>query len=384
MKHIISCKIELICEHLVLLNHEPADNSLHGGRIGNALFLLYASRYLKDKRIEVLGLNIVKDVIQHLQEEPMNLGFSEGLTGVLWSIKHLIRTNFLSTEYKNVYKGIEDEIYNLTLDFIDLNKLDLLHGALGNIYYLSYDLENNPENEKFINGIIQALKTKVYSYGGKMHWQDYNRDFFDFGVAHGICGLLLICNRLAGNLKYHDCLQSLISDITTLIMSDLGHKSLLDDIPIGINNEKNIYGSRYIWCNGSVGILYALSQTLITGNENKDVIQRLANIFSDVRDSKKHGIIDASLCHGTAGNMQISYRLFKKYGDIRFIKARDYWLQKMISEAKFVDGIAGFKTWNGFGMECDTSFLTGISGIGLAMLSYLDENLSVWDDAFLI
>ena len=71
-----------------------------------------------------------------------------------------------------------------------------------------------------------------------------------------------------------------------------------------------------------------------------------------------------------------------------FKDAADYWFEQTLKMATFEDGLAGFKTlympdskpnWvNEYG------FLTGVTGIGLALLTYYYEMEPTWDECLLL
>jgi hypothetical protein len=59
-------------------------------------------------------------------------------------------------------------------------------------------------------------------------------------------------------------------------------------------------------------------------------------------------------------------------------------MQQTLDFSNFKDGLAGYKTVKIQEMICDYSLLTGISGIGLVLLSYLENDPQAWDELFLI
>ena len=70
-----------------------------------------------------------------------------------------------------------------------------------------------------------------------------------------------------------------------------------------------------------------------------------------------------------------------------FNDAANYWIEKTLKFAKFKDGFAGYKAWypeSKGGSKPVISLLEGISGIGLALLSNITEEESVWDECLLL
>lgn len=66
--------------------------------------------------------------------------------------------------------------------------------------------------------------------------------------------------------------------------------------------------------------------------------------------------------------------------------AAAYWIEQTLDMAKFTDGLAGYKTWQGgvLGYETRYGLLEGIAGIGLVLLSYYYEIEPTWDECLLL
>ncbi len=66
--------------------------------------------------------------------------------------------------------------------------------------------------------------------------------------------------------------------------------------------------------------------------------------------------------------------------------AAAYWIGQTLSLAKFEDGLAGYKTWQGAerGFRNEYGLLEGIAGIGLALTSYTYETEPTWDECLLL
>jgi hypothetical protein len=67
-----------------------------------------------------------------------------------------------------------------------------------------------------------------------------------------------------------------------------------------------------------------------------------------------------------------------------FKDTTSYWIQQTLNFSCFEDGLAGYKTWEKDGWKCSYSLLEGISGIGLVLLSYLENSQQTWDEIFLL
>ena len=95
---------------------------------------------------------------------------------------------------------------------------------------------------------------------------------------------------------------------------------------------------------------------------------------------------DAGVCHGSYGNAQMFFRMYKETGDQVFKDAFEFWIQDGIDRGTFEDGYAGYKQWKGVdkSWEAETSLLEGIAGIGLTILDYLADYNTNWDECLMI
>ena len=95
-------------------------------------------------------------------------------------------------------------------------------------------------------------------------------------------------------------------------------------------------------------------------------------------------VVDAGICHGSAGIALIYYRLYIETQMREFNEATNHWLKQTINFSKYEDGLAGYKTSLIDELKCDYSLLTGISGIGLALISCIEKGNQEWDEMLLL
>jgi len=107
---------------------------------------------------------------------------------------------------------------------------------------------------------------------------------------------------------------------------------------------------------------------------------------SQRRDLKDNYVMDACFCHGTSGIAHVFNRMWRETGMDECKHAAAYWIEQTLDMAKFTDGLAGYKTWQGgvLGYETRYGLLEGIAGIGLVLLSYYYEIEPTWDECLLL
>lgn len=366
-------KIEIIADYLCRpQSYKALDNSLFYGKAGVSMFMHYAGNYFKEPRYQSLSFELLENVMEKISRSSVSLGYCHGVLGVLWYIKHLIRYNVLDKDYSDIYADVEEFIFERGLYEIKEGKFDFLHNGLGKLYFFIYDDISCDQR-----GYIQRLVSELENYMHKI--THYER--LQLGIAHGVASILLLCTKL---IEMDYC-----ADRARVMADKIYHQILFRrneaDAFNFFNCDTRLPFNRYTWCNGTAGLLYALVRYVHTVDHGqKEEIVALAKEKARLNDHKKLGLHDACICHGTAGIMQIYNRLYNLYGYDEFKEAKKLWNYKTRLFGLFPDGIAGYKTWGGNGFLINPTLLDGLSGIGLSLMSYVDESIMPWDEVFLL
>jgi lantibiotic modifying enzyme len=204
------------------------------------------------------------------------------------------------------------------------------------------------------------------------------------GLAHGTSFILALLAKtnLQGYFK---------AETEELIHKGLAHfKSLKNENihsgyvnPMVVLNGKPETGGRLAWCNGDLGVATAFwlgwKATKDTAYQ-MEALQILRSAKS--KDLNIAGALDAGLCHGTGGIAQLFRRYYWETGEKQFETASDNWIAETLKMANYKDGYAGYKTYSSAaygGPRLEYGFLSGISGIGIALLSALSDTSTSWD-----
>ena len=106
---------------------------------------------------------------------------------------------------------------------------------------------------------------------------------------------------------------------------------------------------------------------------------------------RESGVVDAGLCHGASGLALTFARLFQTTGEARLRDAGRRWFEQALALRRPGRGFAGFQSWQpvddgaeGGEWSDDPSFLTGASGIGLALLAAATRIEPDWDIVLLL
>ena len=152
------------------------------------------------------------------------------------------------------------------------------------------------------------------------------------------------------------------------------------------NAQTSASKSRLAWCYGDLGIALALWQAGDATGQTDWKEKGLEILLHATRrfTFEETNVFDAGICHGSAGIAMIFQRMFDQTQRDEFKEAALHWIRQTLSLSRFEDGLAGYKTRLKDVWECDDSLLTGISGTGLVLLSYIDKNQHDWDEMLLL
>jgi hypothetical protein len=104
------------------------------------------------------------------------------------------------------------------------------------------------------------------------------------------------------------------------------------------------------------------------------------------RDPSESGVVDAGLCHGAAGLGHLFHRLYRATGDTQLRDAARFWFGRTLAMRQPQAGIGGFTAYWTVEREwrpC-AQFLTGSSGVGLALLAATTSVEPTWDRVLLL
>jgi lantibiotic modifying enzyme len=212
----------------------------------------------------------------------------------------------------------------------------------------------------------------------------YPEGYYDVGLAHGQAGTvaLLASITAAGVESARPLLESATG---WLLAQRLPEDTGPGRYPLIVaKDDRPPSGGRLAWCYGDPGVAIAL---LAAGRALRD--ERIVNEAADLarlcaeRPDDRAGVVDAPLCHGSAGLMQVFSRLAQALQDERLADAARHWCDVLLAQlapGEPVGGVRTVRTGDGEATyEPLGGFLEGAAGVGLALLSAVGDRPGGWD-----
>lgn len=387
-----------IAEALVENEEEKAWNpTLTGGTGGIALFFSYLAQAREDETFADAAVRFYERMADATPGYPFQPGLYGGVAGVSWTVEHLAGRLFSPDD------GEEDS--NQPFDQMLLERLrepwtgdyDLVLGPVGLGVYALERLPR-PEALECLGGILRCLEELAESTAQGTTWRTrpellweeqremYPEGCHNLGMAHGVSGIIALLGLLSGIDSLRDRAGSLLAGaMPWFLAQELPPESRSRFATVAENPSP----CRLAWCYGDAGIAAALlGAARRSGNPEWEREALRISTAAAERDPETAGVADAGLCHGAAGLLHVFNRLYQATGREEMARAARLWLDRTLALRR-PDGLAGFLAYAphlGEGREWDRnpSLLTGIAGIGLALLAAVSPLPPDWDRFLLV
>lgn len=391
----ITEKIKHISQALESESSLPEKIGLLNGKTGVALFFFYYAEVTGIDRYYDRALEIISGVFDEINKGFDLHTFCMGIGGVGWALEHLARQGFIKTDTDEMLEEVDPFIYQVMMGDIRNGHYDYLHGAIGGGLYFLSRLPRG-KSKRYLEDLLDEMEnTGIEESDGSVKWQsivdfENDRQGVNLGMAHGSASIIAFLSRLYEAGIRIDKTGRLLSGAVRHVLKhqqDIEPQQSL--FPRYVSDGEPPVHSRLAWCYGDLGIGMALWQAAeIAGR--REWKQRAVDILKHSclrREPALSGVKDACICHGTAGIAHIYNRIYH-YTRLRDFKSASlYWIEETMKMARFSDGYGGFKMWHGKetgGWAAAGDLLTGVAGIGLALLSTVFDMEPVWDRCLLL
>jgi lantibiotic biosynthesis protein len=369
---------------------------LLSGKAGIALLFAYLSKHYDLGSYEKITFDILSELNECLCKEDLDYHLSTGVAGIGFVFQHLRNIDVLDrNEDLNLSELDKFLDFGITRDLAE-NNWDPLHGMVGlGIYYLERNSETGEEVylARIVDGLLQMCigKNKVWITRG---FDKYNKDNFNFGMAHGMPGLLSFLAQVhTRKIRQPEIEEVMACCISFLLQYERGEESIYSfptlielDEPVPMKDSS----SRLAWCYGDLCVSNALIHCgKALGRDDWERKGIEVALKTTCRTLANSGCLDASFCHGTVGLMHQYHRLYRATGNETFKQSCENWLEISLREYyKPGEGIGGYTSWTyneaerRFSAVPSIGLLEGSAGIALVYLSWLCGIEPAWDIIF--
>ena len=394
MESLIRQKIDLIAECIFAKIQQPEKESygLYSGEFGLLLFFFYYSKYSQNKKYVMLTERYAKRLSEQFIQGTKLQSFYSGFSGILYLFDFLRENDFIDIDVSNNQPALDNYLISQMRQDIQQQYYDFMHGALGiGLYFLK-----QRTNTKWIHELIKSLyqTAEKDSEDQSFKWKtiishEHNLIGYNPSLSHGISSIIIFLSRVVNSGKRDVIIMEMLSGAVNYVLSlqkDFTQFGSYFPHYLITNHQVPVSKSRLAWCYGDLGIGLALWQAgkAIDNKGWKDKGLEILLQSTKRKNLSDNFVIDAEICHGSAGIALIFRRMYLETTMNQFKEATDFWIKQTLSFSEYEDGLVGFKTYMMGEWIGDYSLVTGISGIGLVLMSYIADDLQNWDEMLLL
>lgn len=378
-----------INSHMVdMVNGEPFKftNGLYSGYSGCILYSYCYAQYFERQDIKDNTDKFIEKITDNFNLLLSESTYCSGLAGLLCLLDFLNKKKFISIDTEEIDDYLQVYFEEEIDQYIRSNFFDFMHGAIG---LGLYALQNR--DTKTLNCLIDFLYTTAYKDGNVFYWETNiggpdNTTKENISLSHGVSSIVIFLSRLARCGYYNEMVKEmLIKGVRYLQSNEIDFEKYGSCFPHYSKNS-GITKSRLGWCYGDLSVAIALKEAAIVLKDDS-LLNFSIDVFSkniQKKEVKDTMVYDAGICHGSAGIAMMYNRMYKDTGIADFKINAEFWIEETLNHAIYEDGLCGYKTLLGNKWEIDYSLLTGISGIGLVLMSHLMNDGQEWDELFLL
>ena len=399
VNELLATRADAICREAVKNWPSVKEIGLLGGKVGIALLLAYQSKLFPRKSFAKSLSDCLDDLGEALSNVELGYNMSDGVAGIAFVFQHLRNIDILD-KGQDLNLSMLDEFIARGADRdFQTGNWDSLHGMAGlGIYFLERNRENR--EKKHLEKIVDYLGELRLSKGNHRVWKtpgytSYNKDTYNFGMAHGMPGVLSFLAQVHLRGIRQNEIEGMISSCLSFLLEKQYPDGRTDCFPMAIdvdaNEKQDRIQSRLGWCYGDLCMVNALIHCSKALHRPDWLAKAMKIAFKTIsRSLEQSDCNDPYFCHGTVGVAHQYHRLYQFTNHNSFLYARDRWIgftQNYLSNPGEFVGITDshYRVEEMETIEFSQRFslLEGMTGIALVYLSVLSGIKPDWDIIFL-
>lgn len=388
--------------------------SLAGGLAGIGVFYAYLAAATDDDRAADRAVEMMDRAAEILATSATPPELYSGFCGVAWCLEHLEGRLFESED--DGQQAIDEALLSYLDSPVAQAEFDIIRGLAG---FGVYALERlpRPDAVAMLEKVVRALDATATRDETGAHWfsrpenlpehqrEDFPDGYINVGAAHGLPGVLPVLAGATAAGVAEDTAAPLLREAVDWLLAHPLDLELEEGgvcrFPYSWNPDLTVgRRSRLAWCYGDPGVAGTVMAAAQAAGQGEWAREALAIGCDAVRRPEAtSGILDAGLCHGSAG-LGVLFQRMAHLGtgagaDPSTVACLEvgarFWYRHALDfrdrqlEERPEVGVAGFPAWStaetlqDLDWRTDPGFLTGSAGIGLALLSAVAPLTPDWD-----
>ncbi len=337
----------------------PTGLSIYRGNSGMAFFYYELFRKTGNKEYVEMAEKTVAPVLDHLLENntPENYegwGAFTGVASEIYLALYTYRNKLASRITADVMENLLENNISSLKNYVEKEgQLDFLSGIAGiiGVYTTAYQLGFKGKNNSIYDFLVylseKLIERAKIIAPNKITWFEDN-----IGYAHGNAGVIAQMARL-----YNVTKSEKIKDCINSALRYEREEKFDKDTKTWIFRKGAHY---YSWCNGIGGLILEKLILISLNWEDGELYTELKKLCEQLKETGFGD--DYSICHGDMGSVQLLKQCANVFDD------EELFNRCISTEQNFMDKYL-FRYWNKLILKEDWGLMTGLSGIGLSLIS---------------
>ncbi|MBL8953102.1 MAG: lanthionine synthetase C family protein [Myxococcaceae bacterium] len=350
-----------------------------------ALALHYAEEVLPERGYRDAAMAQLSQAIDASSTAP-SLALYGGVAGLAWVVEHLTEPEASQSE-----EDLNEEVDAFFLQALGAppwrGHFDLISGLCGlGVYALERGAR--PTGVELRRRVLERLAELAepsadglaFAKPHGLRRPDRDLDFRrDLGMAHGLSGVIAFLSLVGES-------SGTVERLLIEALRFLTTRGKSPDGGFGYAHDAH-QNARVAWCYGDLGIACALWLAALRLGEPRIRDEAVAAALrAAARPYADTGIVDASLCHGTAGAAHLFNVLWQSLGARPLREAAHRSVTSLLERARPSERLGDDRTFDARTnrWEPTHSFLMGSAGIALTLTAAISERPPDWDRLLLL
>jgi lantibiotic modifying enzyme len=380
--------------------------SLGSGGPGIALLFAYLGRIRPRQGHEERAHRLLDDAFDAVAARPLGVSLFAGFTGVAWAAEHIAGvptddpgggSSDTDPDDSDPNESVDEALVELLGQSPWPEDHDLVTGLAGLAVY-AFERLPRESARQCLELILDRLAETAERGDGRATWRtrpehlieptrsEYPDGYYNLGVAHGVPAAVAVLARMAAAGIGGGRARELFGEATAWVLdrrldSPAGRSLFPRFVGPGISPAP----ARHAWCYGDPGVAAALlAAARAAGDQELHATALQLARRAAAEPTSRGDVIDASLCHGAAGLAHLFNRMYQGTGDAACADAARRWLARALDMRSPDGGLAGYRHRArprdpDSELRDDPGLITGVAGIGLALLAAITTVEPRWD-----
>ncbi len=383
--------VTAIAEALAAIGDVPPA-SLDRGGPGIALFFAYLDRVRPDQGHDERAHRLLDDAFDRVAAGPIGPSLFAGFSGVAWTTEHILGGGGES----DPNAAVDEALIELLEQSPWPEDHDLITGLAGLAVH-AFERLPRRSARRCLELVLDRLAELAERSDGRATWKtgpqhlieptrsEYPAGYYNLGVAHGVPAQVAVLARIAAAGIGGARSRELYREATAWVLdqrldSPAGRSLFAPFVGPGISPVP----ARFAWCYGDPGVAATLlAAARVAGDEELHRAALGLARRAAAEPTSRRDVIDASLCHGAAGLAHLFNRMHQSTGDEACADAARRWFARAL-DMRTPEGPAGYRHRArprdpDSELRDDPGLITGVAGIGLALLGAITTVEPAWD-----